>query len=144
MYSAHRNSFIPCWYHNLPYPTRYQYRLYIHGSKIYSPRQFHARTRYKHSGRKERRKERKNEMYTRIINKYIRVLEYVFFFFFFRFNLAEISATTRKHQLPTKFVKKSSFPIKVKFGGGNPEDKKENMDISFIAQFATHFFQSFS
>ena len=43
----------------------------------------------------------------------------------------------QKHQLfHTKFVQKSSFPIKMKFGGDNAEDW--NIYIISIAQFATH------
>ena len=46
-------------------------------------------------------------------------------FFHPRLDLAEISAKTQKHQLfHTKFVKKSSFSVNVKFGGDNAEDKR--------------------
>ena len=45
--------------------------------------------------------------------------------FIIRLDLDEILAKTKKHQLfSTKFVTKSSFPIKAKFGGDKVEDPR--------------------
>ena len=53
-------------------------------------------------------------------------------FCFFRLDLAETYAKTQKHQIfHTKFVWKSSFPINVKFGGDDAEDKRrKTMHVS--------------